>query len=107
MAYVVASCLVDVHLRLNTFTDATRLTAAVLDLAARITAEETLPARSADGLVFQAEITVHTRTGTTTSRRCEAPRGHTHRPASASEVLAKFADCVTFGRTRHPVALGE
>ncbi|WP_020499226.1 MmgE/PrpD family protein [Sciscionella marina] len=105
--YVVASCLADGHLRLDAFTDAAVDRAPVLDLAARITATDTLPTVQTGRLVFAAETTVRTRTGDTTAIRCDAPRGHADRPARMADVLAKFDDCVAFGGANVPTDLAE
>jgi 2-methylcitrate dehydratase PrpD len=107
MAHVVACCVVDGRLGLGAFTDLAVARPTVRDLSARVTAAETLSARSSDGLVFQAEVTVSTRSGQTIVKRCDAPRGHVERPADAAAVLAKFEDCVAFGGVSTPPDLAR
>jgi 2-methylcitrate dehydratase PrpD len=106
MAHVVASCLLDGGLGFDAFTDAGVHRPKVRDLAARVTASETLDIPAAAGLAFAAEVAVRTSDGATTRVRCDAPRGHADRPASSDDVLAKFDACVAFGGAAVPTDLG-
>lgn len=106
MPYVVAACLLDKRVHLASFTDAAVSRPEILDLASRVTAEETLIVdQPNEGLVFAAEVTIRTRSGKTAVARCDTPRGHALRPASPADLEVKFADCARFAGINDPAAL--
>lgn len=96
--YVVAACLLDGAVRLNTFTDAQVCRPEAQDLLGRVTIRElgTPPFGDARYDHAFATLEVALADGSTLRERCDIPRGDARMPLTDAELESKFRDCLSF-----------
>jgi 2-methylcitrate dehydratase PrpD len=96
--YVVAACLLDGAVRLNTFTDAQVCRPEAQALLGRVTIRESGSPPFGDGRYDHAFATLEVALadGSTLRERCDIPRGDARMPLTDAELEAKFRDCLAF-----------
>ena len=99
--YVVAACLIDGGVRLQSFTDAAVSRGEAQDLLRRVTIQEleTPPFGPAEWEHAFATLEVTLQDGSTLRERCDVPKGDARAPLSDLELEAKFRDCLAFAES--------
>lgn len=102
LEYVMAACLLDGRLTMESFTDEAVRRVAAQRLVGKVrTAESAVPPMG--GQPWRsgyAAVQVRTAGGATLGRRLDVPPGHAGNPLTEDELAAKFRECVAFAGLR-------
>jgi 2-methylcitrate dehydratase PrpD len=99
--YVLAACLLDGRIGLSSFSDAAVGRSSAQDLLGRVRIHEVAvpPFGAHEFDHAYATLEVVTRDGSRLRERCDIPAGDAKAPLTATELDAKFRDCVAFSES--------